>query len=82
MPLKKVKKYKYINYKDNIADILEKYPMVSEVFLSFGLHCVGCFANSFDTVEAASVIHGMTEQEINDMLEEANLLVSEYEKLK
>ncbi len=78
----KIKKFKYINLKDNIAEILINYPYLAEVFLAYGLHCVGCFANAFDTLEGGSIIHGMTEDEINEMLKEANYVVEQYEKNK
>lgn len=77
----KKNKYKYVNLKDNIADILVKYPYVAESFLAFGLHCVGCFANSFDTLEGGSVIHGMTEEEIDEMLSEVNYVIEQNEKI-
>ncbi|PIR43155.1 disulfide oxidoreductase [candidate division WWE3 bacterium CG10_big_fil_rev_8_21_14_0_10_32_10] len=71
------KKYKYINYKDNIADVISQYPETVEVFLAFGLHCVGCFANAFDTIESGCVVHGMGKKESEELLDEVNYVVEQ-----
>lgn len=56
----------------NIGELVAKYPDAAEVFLDYGLHCVGCFANAFDTVEMGAKIHGMTDEEIDEMVERVN----------
>lgn len=75
-------KYKYINLEDNIADVIQQYPETSEVFLSYGLHCVGCFANVFDTIEAGCEIHGMGDEEKLLLIKDVNLIVEKNEKKK
>lgn len=60
----------------NIAEIVFTHPEVAEVMLGYGLHCVGCFASQFDTIEEGSKIHGMTEDEVDEMIEEINLVLS------
>lgn len=77
-----MKKYKYVNPDDNIAEVIAKYPSSAEVFLAFGLHCVGCFANTFDTVRAGCEIHGMSEEELEEMLTEVNYVLDQAEELK
>jgi hybrid cluster-associated redox disulfide protein len=59
----------------NLADVLFKYPDVSEVLLDYGLHCVGCFANSFDTIEAGAKIHGMSDEEVEEMVQRVNEVI-------
>ena len=71
------KKYKYINLDDNIAEVVQKYPEVTEGFLAYGLHCVGCFANSFDTIWAGVQIHGLGPEEVKDMMKEVNYVVEQ-----
>lgn len=66
---------KYIELTDNISQVIEKYPYLSEVFLDYGLHCVGCFANVFDTIKGGCEIHGMTKNEINSLISDLNELV-------
>jgi hybrid cluster-associated redox disulfide protein len=77
-----MKRFKYINLDDNIAKVLERYPESAPVFLSYGLHCVGCFANAFDTVGAGCQIHGMGDKEVSALLKDVNYMVQENEKSK
>lgn len=60
----------------NMADVLFKYPEVAEVFMDYGLHCVGCFAASFDTIEAGSKAHQLSDEEIEEMVSRANEVIS------
>lgn len=59
----------------NIADIVFKYPQAAEVLTAFGLHCVGCFASSFDTIEQGAQIHEMDEEEVNELIDEINKVI-------
>lgn len=55
-----------------IGDVVAKYPAVADVFLSYGLHCVGCHVNAYETIEQGSMGHGMTDEEVDEMVAEAN----------
>lgn len=55
-----------------ISDVIGAFPKVASVFMTYGLHCVGCAANSFDTVEGGAKLHGMPEEEIRQMITDAN----------
>ncbi len=72
----KVTKKLKVNKDTNIAEVISEFPKVAEVMLGYGLHCVGCFANQFDTIEAGASIHGMDEDEIQEMIEEINMVIS------
>ena len=61
--------------------MISLYPETAEVFLAYGLHCVGCFASSFDSITAGAQIHGMGLNEIEDMVKEVNYIVEENKKL-
>ena len=63
-----------------LGDIVERFPQAVFVMSQFGLHCVGCHANGFDTVEAGSKAHGMPDQEMNEMLAEVNKVIADSEK--
>jgi len=65
-----------------IGDILKKYPDVAVVMLEHGLHCVGCHANVFDTVEAGSKIHGLSDDVINNMVDQMNKFIAEDQNKK
>lgn len=56
----------------NLAELIFRYPEAAEVLLDYGLHCVGCVANSFDSVEAGAKVHGYTDVEIQEMVDRVN----------
>jgi hybrid cluster-associated redox disulfide protein len=61
-----------ISRSDLISDVTKKYPKAIEMLTEYGLHCANCFLNTFDTIEAGATLHGMTDEEINKMVEEIN----------
>lgn len=59
----------------NLAEVVWKFPKAAEVLMDYGLHCVGCAANSLDTVEMGAKVHGMSDEEIAEMLERLNEVI-------
>jgi len=59
----------------NLAKVIDLYPDTAEILLDYGLHCVGCFANTFDTIEMGAKIHGMSDSEIAEMVDRLNEVV-------
>lgn len=58
-----------ITKETNLGELAMEYPQLAEVLTEdYGLHCVGCFASSFDTIETGAQVHGMTEIEIDAMV--------------
>lgn len=43
----------------SISEVLEKYPDTAEVFFAHGLHCLGCAAAHFESLEEAAKAHGI-----------------------
>lgn len=60
----------------NLGEVVFKYPQVAEVLIDYGLHCVGCFANAFDTIEMGAKLHGMTDEEIDEMVARVNEVIA------
>lgn len=48
----------------SIASVIKKYPQTLEVFFEYGLHCVGCVAAEFDTIESGAKVHGINTQHL------------------
>src|SRR3989344_3808161 len=71
-----------INKDMTMGEIIEKYPFASEVMLSYGLHCVGCHVNPYESLENGALGHGMSDEEIASLLQELNDLVIEQHGLK
>ena len=42
-----------------IGDILDIAPQTAPLFLSIGMHCLGCPASRGETVEQACMVHGV-----------------------
>jgi hybrid cluster-associated redox disulfide protein len=65
---KKAKPFK-LTRTTNIGELAAEYPHIAQVLASdYELHCVGCFASAFDTIETGAQIHGMNDEEIDDMI--------------
>ncbi|MBI2629078.1 iron-sulfur cluster assembly accessory protein [Candidatus Pacearchaeota archaeon] len=69
-----------------IADILEMHPdkamLLSEIMMEFGIHCVGCGANAFETLEQGVLGHGYSEKDLNKLLTDLNKAVNTKTKSK
>ena len=55
-----------------IGEVIGKYPDSAIIFLEHGLHCVGCHASPFETIEEGCIVHGFGEKEINSLLNDLN----------
>jgi len=56
---KKIKNTVKITKDMSIAEVIRKYPETIEVFFNYDLHCVGCAASEFDTIESGAMVHGI-----------------------
>ncbi len=57
---------------DALSIILEESPRAAELLAEYGLHCVNCFANQYDSLETGASMHDMSEEEMQDMIDEIN----------
>ena len=57
-----------------IGDILDIAPETAPVFLSIGMHCLGCPSARGETVEQACMVHGV---DVNDLLAKLNSFTAE-----
>lgn len=55
-----------------IGDILDIAPETAPVFLSIGMHCLGCPSSLGETVEQACMVHGV---DVDSLLKKINELV-------
>ena len=52
----------------NIADIAVKHPATMEVFMKYGMHCIGCIAAQFETLEQGCAAHNIdVDAMVNDL---------------
>ncbi len=55
-----------------IGDILDMAPETAPVFMSIGMHCLGCPAARGETVEEACAVHGV---DVDALLAKVNELI-------
>ena len=63
----------------NLAELISEHPKTAEVLLDYGLHCVGCVANSFDTLQVGARIHGYSDEEIEELVDRVNEVIEHGE---
>ena len=52
-----------------IGDILDVAPQTATIFLSNGMHCLGCPASRGESIEEACAVHGV---DCDELLEKLN----------
>jgi hybrid cluster-associated redox disulfide protein len=55
-----------------IGDILDIAPQTAPIFFSIGMHCLGCPSSRGETVEEACMVHGLTDTQMDKLLEIVN----------
>ncbi|MEK6951474.1 MAG: iron-sulfur cluster assembly accessory protein, partial [Nanoarchaeota archaeon] len=69
-----------------IAEILADHPdkamILSEILMDFGIHCVGCGASGFETLEEGVLSHGFSEDELDILVKDLNKAINEKSKIK
>jgi len=55
-----------------IGEMVQKYPSAAEVLMDEGVHCVGCGAAYFETIEQGLAGHGKTDEEIDAVIKKLN----------
>ena len=55
-----------------IGEILDIAPQTAPVFLSIGMHCLGCPSSRGETVAEACAVHGV---DLNALLEKVNAAI-------
>ena len=61
-----------------IGDILDVAPQTAPIFLSIGMHCLGCPSSRGETVEEACAVHGIDVDKLLELVnEEANKPIAE-----
>lgn len=55
-----------------IGDVLDIAPQTAPLFLSIGMHCLGCPASRGETVAEACVVHGV---DADEFLEKVNAFI-------
>ena len=54
-----------------IGDILDIAPQTAPIFLSIGMHCLGCPSSRGETVEEARMVHGVDCEKLLEVINNA-----------
>jgi hybrid cluster-associated redox disulfide protein len=63
-----------VNKNMSIAEVVMKWPETAGAFMESGLHCYGCAAARYETIEQGALAHGIDPEKliekINEVIEE------------
>jgi hydroxylamine reductase len=63
-----------------IAEVVDEYPEAIGILIENGMHCIGCGASMFETLEEGFIGHGMNDAEINKVMDELNDFIKKNPK--
>lgn len=76
---------KEITREMTIDEVFKKFPhkapKLAQEMTNTGLHCVGCSASTWETLEAGMYGHGKNDEQIEDLLNRLNKVLDEKEDL-
>jgi hybrid cluster-associated redox disulfide protein len=59
-----------------IGEIASKYPQAVEIMFKNGMHCIGCGMTAYESLEQGCQAHGMSDDEIDKLVEKINKAVN------
>jgi hybrid cluster-associated redox disulfide protein len=62
-----------------IGKVIQHHPVCAQVMMESGLHCVGCHAATDESIEQGSQAHGMSDEDIDKMVEKMNQAIEKEE---
>ncbi len=63
-----------------VADIVGMFPEAADIITSYGLHCVGCHVNAYETIGQGLLGHGYPEEHLQSLLDELNGFLAEKDE--
>ncbi len=52
-------------------EVIRRYPQTIQVFVKYGLGCIGCHAAQFENIEQGAMVHGINVEQLVKELNEA-----------
>jgi len=84
--MKNQKQIQKITKNTLIAEILAENPkksqLLSEIMIDFGIHCIGCGASAFETLEQGVLGHGFSENDLNNLIKQINQVLEAKKKAR
>lgn len=64
-----------------IAELAEKFPQaVNYLIYEYGFHCVGCFVSEFESLVDGARVHGIVDEDYDNLLSEINEIADKESK--
>ncbi len=57
-----------------IMDIVTQHPETLEIFMKYGMGCIGCAAARFENLDAGARVHGI---DVDAMVNDMNKIIAE-----
>lgn len=70
-----------ISRKTVLGDIISSNPEIVPLLAQAGLHCIGCHVSAYESIEDGCKAHGMTDKQIDDLVEQANKHSKKYDEM-
>lgn len=61
----------------NVLEIAELHPRAGDILAAYGLHCIGCAYSEVETLEEGALAHGLTDDDISNILIDLEDLLKE-----
>ncbi|MBS3143419.1 DUF1858 domain-containing protein [Candidatus Woesearchaeota archaeon] len=58
--------------KKSLIEEIAQDPKKAEILIDAGLHCIGCMASHFENIGQGLKVHGFSDKEIKDIIDELN----------
>lgn len=78
--LKKLNPGLLVTKDTNVLDVLSMHPKAAEILEAYGLHCHGCAFGSVDSIEAGAYSHGLSEHDIENIVQDLQDLLDNAPK--
>jgi hybrid cluster-associated redox disulfide protein len=59
-----------------ISEVVDEHPDVIPLLIENGMHCIGCGASMFETLEEGFIGHGMDDREIDRIVDDINKFIN------
>lgn len=70
-----------VNKDMTLGDVVKQFPAAAGIMMKYGLHCIGCHVSEYETVEQGAQSHGMSNKEIEKMLNDINDTINHKEAI-
>lgn len=71
-----------VNKDTSIYELVTIDPELNDVLYEYGLYCGNCIAASWDTLEEGAKMHGLEDDEIEELIQELNKKMPPMDDLK